>query len=194
MVGSRAIFWNFSISSVPHRCCAVHSRHTTISSQRRCITASVLSFSFLLSLWLSLPVFPSPSVVLFLSPLPPLSFGFFSSHSVSLSLPLSPVISSCLPLSLRVCLSLAFSFPIRLCPPLRVSPFFSFPLSLFPSLCRCRAARSYSAQGRCLDQQRCYAAATLAAAAGVNSAAGPCRCAALSSLISRRGAVIQSRC
>ena len=161
-MGSRAIFWNFSIPLS---------------------FLSPLPPSFLLSLPLS------PSFLF-----PPLPLSFFSSHSVSLSLPLSPVISSCLPLSLRVCLCLAFSFPIPLCPPLRVSPFFSFPLSLFPSLCRCRAARSYSAQGRCPDQQRSYAAATLAAAAGVNSAAGPCRCAALSSLISRRGASIQSRC
>ena len=145
--------------------------------------------------------FPSPS---FLPPLPP-SLSFFpfpSPPRVSVSFPLTPCPCPYLflplfhPVSLSpfVSVSLAFSFPIRLCPPLRVSPFFSFPLSLFPSLCRCRAARSYSAQGRCLDQQRCYAAATLAAAAGVNSAAGPCRCAALSSLISRRGAAIQSRC
>ena len=159
--------------------------------------ARFFGISQFLCLFFPLSLLPSssPSLSLLLSfSLPSPGLSFFSSHSVSLSLPLSPVISSCLPLSLRVCLSLAFSFPIRLCPPLRVSPFFSFPLSLFPSLCRCRAARSYSAQGRCLDQQRCYAAATLAAAAGVNSAAGPCRCAALSSLISRRGASIQSRC
>ena len=132
-MGSRAIFWNFSIPLS---------------------FLSPLPPSFLLSLPLSPSfLFPPPSQFLFLSLRVPV-LNSFSRYFI-----LSPSLPSCLSLS-----RLLFPYSsLPLCPPLRVSPFFSFPLSLFPSLCRCRAARSYSAQGRCPDQQRCYAAATLAA-------------------------------